>query len=73
MHSDWHKGQLNGFFEYVQDDEDDEECENDDFRYDLYIDFEKYGKDLIQKYAHYIEFANGRVADVNIPHYGFPC
>ena len=67
-----HIAWVNGIFDYAEED-DDEEYDFDDFRYDLYIDFEKYGQDLIRQNNHYIEFAGGRVADVNIPHYGFPC
>ena len=64
-----HIAWVNGFFDYEEDDDDnDDEYEFDNFRYDLYIDFEKYGQDLIWQDNHYIEFADGRVADVNFPY-----
>lgn len=61
-----HIAWINGVFDYAEEDDDDE-YDSDDFRYDLYIDFEKYGQDLVRKNNHYIEFAGGRVADVNFP------
>lgn len=57
-----HIAWMNGFFDCGQD-------EYDDFRYGLYLDFEKFAKDLIRKGEDLIEFGDGKVAQVGIPRF----